>query len=188
MGPGRGRQRGPWGGPPWGQFGMGEGPGFRWKLFDRGDLKYVILRLLKGRPMHGYEVMRALEAESGGCYRASAGSVYPTLQMLEDQGFVVATDDEGKKVYRITDAGLRHLEENRDIVDEISDRVSDFTSNLFRDDMRELGRSFSRFAQVAFERSVKWPGDPQVIRQIREIIERATHDLEAVRPERPQEG
>ena len=124
MGPGRGR--GPWGGPPWANWGFGEGgPGFKWKFFDRGDLKFVILRLLRDKPMHGYEVMRALEEESGGCYRASAGSVYPTLQLLEDQGYIKANERDGKKVYEITDAGRKHLDANSDIVDEISERVSD---------------------------------------------------------------
>jgi DNA-binding PadR family transcriptional regulator len=184
---GRGKSGGgPWGfGAPWGNWAGGEsGPGFRWKFFDRGDLKYVILRLLREKPMHGYEVMRALEEQSGGCYRASAGSVYPTLQMLEDQGYVSSRDDAGKKVYEITEAGRKHLDENSDVVDEITDRVSDFTNRYFRTEMRDLGRSFTRFAQVAFERSVKWPGDPDVVQQIKEIIERATHDLEAVRPRR----
>jgi hypothetical protein len=54
--------------------------------------------------------------------------------------------------------------------------------------MRDLGRSFSRFAQVAFERTVKWPGDPDVVQQIKDIIERATHDLEGVRPKRSGES
>src|SRR5438046_2756493 len=92
---------GDWAG--WGMWGKSGGPGFKWRFFDRGDLKYVILRMLKTKPMHGYEVMRALEEESGGWYKASAGSVYPTLQMLEDQGYVSALDQDGKKVYTITD-------------------------------------------------------------------------------------
>ncbi|HEY0672606.1 MAG TPA: PadR family transcriptional regulator [Longimicrobiales bacterium] len=186
MGPGRGR--GGWGGPPWSNWGFGEaGPGFKWKFFDRGDLKFVILRLLRNKPMHGYEVMRALEEESGGCYRASAGSVYPTLQLLEDQGFIKAVEKDGKKVYEITDAGRQHLDANSDVVDEISERVADFTNRYFRTEMRDLGRSFSRFAQVAFERTVKWPGDEDVVNQIKEIIDRATHDLEGVRPRRNPE-
>jgi DNA-binding PadR family transcriptional regulator len=172
-----------WGG--WGAWGTSpEGPGFKWRFFDRGDLKYVILRILTKKPMHGYEVMRALEEESGGWYKASAGSVYPTLQMLEDQGFVTATPEDGKKVYAITEEGRKHLADNSDVVDEIVDRVSDFTSRYFRTEMRELTKSFSRFAQVTFERTVKWPGDADVIAQIKEILERATHDMEAVRPRR----
>src|SRR5262245_42564328 len=173
---------GGWGG--WGAWGGGgpEGPGFKWRFFDRGDLKYVILRMLKTKPMHGYEVMRALEEESGGWYKASPGSVYPTLQMLEDQGFVSAREEDGKKVYSITEDGKKHLEENSHVVDEIVDRVADFTNRYFRTEMADLTKSFSRLAQVTFERTVKWPGDADVIAQVKEILQRATHDMEAVRP------
>ena len=182
MGP-RGRG-GNWGFGPWG-FGAGcepEGPGFRWRFYDRGDLKYVILRLLKDKPMHGYEVMRALEDESGGWYRASAGSVYPTLQMLEDQGLVSSHDDAGKKVYTLTDAGRAYLQEHSSVVDEIVDRVADFTSGPFRAGMGDLTRSFTRMAQVTFEKAVKWRGDEDVMKQVKEILDRAVHEMEGVRP------
>ena len=134
--------------------------------------------------MHGYEVMRALEEESGGWYRASAGSVYPTLQMLEDQGQVASQDQDGKKVYSITDAGRKYLDENRDVVDDIVDRVSDFTSGIFREGMSDLPRSFARLANVTFERAVRHRGNQEVIAKMKEIIERAVHDLEGLRPSR----
>ena len=63
--------------------------------------------------MHGYEMMKALEEKSGGFYSPSAGSVYPTLQMLEDRGFVTVKDVEGKKVYTITDEGRALLAERQ---------------------------------------------------------------------------
>lgn len=189
-----GRRHDGWGGFGWGDLGWGgrgtagrRGPGFRWQFFDRGDLKYVILRLLRDRPMHGYDVMRALEEESGGCYRASAGSVYPTLQMLEDQGFVRAEERDGKKVYSITDAGRAHLEENRDTVDEIFDRVAGFARQFTRAETGDLTRTFARLAQATFERTVKYPGDATVVRRLKEILERALHDVEGVRPQSPAE-
>jgi DNA-binding PadR family transcriptional regulator len=163
------------------------GPGFRWRFFDRGDLKFVILRLLRDRPMHGYDVMRALEEESGGCYRASAGSVYPTLQLLEDQGLVRSEEREGKKVYVITDAGRAHLEENRDVVDEIFERVSTFAQQFVRAEAGELTRSFTRLAQATFERAVKYPGDVDVLKNLKDILDRALHDVEGVRPPRAAE-
>ena len=61
--------------------------------------------------MHGYEMMKALEEKSGGFYTPSAGSIYPTLQMLEDRGFVTVKEVEGKKVYSITDTGRGLLAE-----------------------------------------------------------------------------
>ena len=170
---------GPWGGPPPG------GPGFRWRYYDRGDLKFEILRLLRERPMHGYEVMRALEEASGGCYKASAGSVYPTLQMLEDQGFVVAEEKEGKKVYSVTDAGRAHLEENRDVVEDIAERVSSFTDRFVRAETGELTRTFARLAQATFERAVRHAGDDALLAEMKAILERALHDIEGVRGRKP---
>jgi DNA-binding PadR family transcriptional regulator len=181
----RGHGWGPWGfgfmGGGWGP----KGPGLRWRFYDRGDLKFVILRLLREKPMHGYEVMRALEEGSGGWYRASPGSVYPTLQMLEDQGYVRGEERNGKKVYEITDAGREYLREHSEVVDEIRERVADFTSSEFRSQMGGLARSFTRLTQTAAERAFKWPNDPDVAAQIREILDRATHELEGVRPKTP---
>ena len=168
-------------GPKGFSFGSG-GRGFRFRVFDRGDLKYIILRLLSKKPMHGYEVMRALEEESCGCYTASPGSVYPTLQMLEDQGYVVCEEKEGKKVYSITDEGRAFLEDNGDIVDEILDRISDFTDRFFMSEMRDLTKSFRRLSQATFERGVSWSETPEDLQRVIEILDRATEDIEKIRP------
>ena len=90
----------------WNAFAFGFGPrglwggprGRRRQWFESGDMKYVILKLLKDKPRHGYEVMKELEDQMHGCYSPSPGTVYPTLQWLEDEGLVVAKDAEGKKV------------------------------------------------------------------------------------------
>jgi DNA-binding PadR family transcriptional regulator len=174
-------RHGPFDGWGFGGFGAGGGRS-RWRMYDRGDLKYVILKLLRGRPMHGYEVMRALEEQSAGCYRASPGTVYPTLQMLEDQGYVRVVEEGGRRVYHITDEGQAHLDQNRDMVDDITDRVSEFTSRFFRAEMGDLAGRFARLAQVTFELMVKWPGDEATAARAKEIIERALRDMEAVRP------
>lgn len=76
----------------------------------RGDMKFLLLEVLKEGPRHGYEIISELEQRFRG-YRPSPGSVYPTLQMLEEGGFVTGEEVDGKKVYTITDAGLKLLEE-----------------------------------------------------------------------------
>ena len=162
-------------------FGTGR-RGLGFKVFDRGDLKYMILKLLSKKPMHGYEVMRALEEESCGCYTASAGSVYPTLQMLEDQGYVVCEETEGKKVYSITDEGREFLEENGDLVNDILDRVSEFTDRFFRTEMKDLTGSFRRLAQVTFERGIRWAETPEELQKMIEILERAIREVEDIKP------
>ena len=87
------------------------GPGMGPRMFGRGDLKYALLELLRERPKHGYEMIKDLEDRAGGFYTPSAGAVYPTLQLLEDRGWVTSESVEGKRVYTITDAGKQALVE-----------------------------------------------------------------------------
>jgi DNA-binding PadR family transcriptional regulator len=80
----------------------------------RGDVRSAILTLLGEKPMHGYEMIQHLEDRTGGRWRPSAGSIYPTLQLLEDEGLVRAEDVEGKRVFDLTDAGRERLAERGD--------------------------------------------------------------------------
>ena len=79
----------------------------------RGDVRTGLLSLLSDKPMHGYDLIRELEERSGGAWRPSPGSIYPTLQLLEDEGLVTSEEQDGKRVYTITDAGRAELEERR---------------------------------------------------------------------------
>ena len=151
----------------------------RWKWFERGDLKFAILGLIEQKPMHGYEVMQALEEQSAGCYRASPGSVYPTLQLLDDQGLVTARDHGGKKIYSITDAGRAYLDENRDHVNHIFERVSQFSDRLFGGNVAELSRKFSHLARTTFQSALGWIDDERLFKDMRGILDRAVKDMDA---------
>jgi DNA-binding PadR family transcriptional regulator len=155
----------------------------KWKIFERGDLKFVILRLISESPMHGYEVMKALEEESKGYYRPSPGSVYPTLQMLDDEGYVSVEEKDSKKIYSITTEGVAYLKENEDVVDDVFERVENFTDRFFGRDMKELSRSFSRLAQLTFDQAFQWGAEPEDMARMREILERAVDEMEAHRKE-----
>jgi DNA-binding PadR family transcriptional regulator len=97
----RGR-RGPWGPPFGGHWRDHRRHGGRAR---RGDVRAAILALLAERPMHGYEVIRELSERTGGMWEPSPGSIYPTLQLLEDEGLVSVEESEGRKQYRLTDQG-----------------------------------------------------------------------------------
>jgi DNA-binding PadR family transcriptional regulator len=84
-------------------FGRG-GPG---PIVRRGEIRTMILAALKEKPMHGYEVIQKLEEESGGRWRPSAGSVYPTLQQLADEGLVTSDEVDGRRTYTLTDEGRK---------------------------------------------------------------------------------
>lgn len=73
----------------------------------RGDMRLIILHVLKDQSMHGYEVIRHLEEKSHGLWRPSPGSIYPTLQMLEEEGLVESSEIDGKRVYKITETGRK---------------------------------------------------------------------------------
>jgi DNA-binding PadR family transcriptional regulator len=84
----------------------GFGPfGGRGRMARRGDVRTAILALLAEKPMHGYQVIQELEARSGGRWRPSAGSIYPTLQQLEDEGLVRSEEIDGRRVFSLTEAG-----------------------------------------------------------------------------------
>lgn len=99
----RAPHHGPDGLPPTGGM-FGRGRGGR-RAIRRGEIRPMILAALTARPMHGYEVIQELEAQSGGRWRPSAGSVYPTLQQLADEGLVTSEEIEGRRTYTLTDAG-----------------------------------------------------------------------------------
>ncbi|MFI5687029.1 PadR family transcriptional regulator [Streptomyces sp. NPDC051636] len=99
---------GPGFGPgPWGPRGRG-GPRGRAR---RGDVRASILALLKDRPMHGYEMIQEIAERSGGAWKPSPGSVYPTLQLLEDEGLIASESEGGKKLFALTDEGRAAAEE-----------------------------------------------------------------------------
>jgi DNA-binding PadR family transcriptional regulator len=77
----------------------------------RGEVRPLILAALTRKPMHGYEVIQELERESGGRWRPSAGSVYPTLQQLADEGLVTSREEDGRRTYELTDAGRAAAQE-----------------------------------------------------------------------------
>jgi len=76
-------------------------------------VRTAVLAVLADAPLHGYDVIRELEKRSGGAWSPSPGSVYPTLQMLEDEGLVTSEQQDGKKVYSLTEAGREELDERR---------------------------------------------------------------------------
>ena len=71
----------------------------------RGDVRQSVLALLREQPMHGYQLITEIEQRSGGAWRPSPGSVYPTLQLLADEGLIVAEETDGRKVWSLTDSG-----------------------------------------------------------------------------------
>jgi DNA-binding PadR family transcriptional regulator len=165
-----GGRHGPWGGPRGGRR--------RQQMFESGEMKFVILRLLKEKPRHGYEVIKALEEKLAGYYTPSAGTVYPTLQLLEDEGYVRVVEANGKKVYHITPEGEAFLETNRDAIEDIFDRVRDTVRDFAGGPMGDLHQAFARVAGVTYKRAWRWGAGHPAVPRITEILKRTADQIE----------
>lgn len=146
-------QRGGWQRGPWGGFGPG-GPPFGGRggpRVRRGDVRAAILALLTERPMHGYEMIQELKARTNGVWRPSAGSIYPTLQLLEDEGLVTGEESGGKRRFSLTDAGREEAKTlARPPWEEVTDEDEGHTSNL-RDSAFQLGAAIIQVARTGSE-------------------------------------
>jgi len=108
-----------------GRHGMGGGDMIRaGRMLATGDLRLIALALIAEQPRHGYEIIKLLEDKTAGWYSPSPGIVYPTLTYLEEAGQLTAQADGTKKLYTITEEGRAHLEENRDFVDAVLERMT----------------------------------------------------------------
>jgi DNA-binding PadR family transcriptional regulator len=126
--------RGPFGpGEGWGGKHGGGGDFMRaGRMMAQGDLRLIALALIAEQPRHGYEIIKLLEDKTADWYSPSPGIVYPTLTYLEEAGYVTAQAEGAKKLYTITDEGQAHLDENRDFVDAVLERLSAFGERVTR--------------------------------------------------------
>lgn len=134
----------------------------------RGDIKFHLLEILKETPRHGYEIISELEKQSGG-YRPSPGSVYPTLQMLEEGGYLTSEQIESKKVYTITIEGLKLLEERGE---------TRFEANPQMEQAFEVRKSLMKLGAAVMD-GVR-DGDEETVRRIAEIVNQARRDVYSI--------
>jgi DNA-binding PadR family transcriptional regulator len=166
---GRGdRHWGPPGPAPW-MFKMRHGGRRR-----RGDVRAAILALLDERPMHGYEMIQELEERSDGMWRPSAGSIYPTLQLLEDEGLIVGEEHEGKRRFTLTEAG-REAAAKRS-----GDRPPPWeqAAEGAGDERQELFASIKQFAPAVVQ--IAQVGTPDQAQRAKAILDDARKKLYAI--------
>ena len=161
----------------WGGSGFMAGSG---RFFGAGEVRLALLSLLADEPMHGYELMKRLEERSGGLYRASAGTVYPTLQQLEDEGMIVAETRDGRKVYRLTEAGRRELDARRESIDQIWRRARGWHEWrwAFNPEAAEIIGPAERLVKAAFRAVAGERATASGIERVREILLRALREVE----------
>lgn len=149
-----------------GMGGMGGG------RMARGDVRAAVLSLLAEEPMHGYQIIHEIEERSGGAWKPSPGSVYPTLQMLADEGLISATEAAGKKTYSLTDAG-------RAEVDAAEAKPAPWQSFAAQDTRTsDLPKSGMKLAQAAAQ--VGRGGSPEQVRRAVEVLDEARRKLYSI--------
>ena len=186
-GPGFGR--GPWGpgeggrghgrggpGRGWMPRGFAFGPG-RGAMVRRGDVRTAILTLLAEEPMHGYQMIQRLGERSGGMWRPSAGSVYPTLQQLEDEGLVAGEERDGRKVYALTEDGRKVAQESAGNAAPWEMPGADEATSLYGQ-FRPLAAAVAQVSQV---------GSPETVAKAQAILIAARRSLYRLLAEDPEQ-
>jgi DNA-binding PadR family transcriptional regulator len=151
--------------PPWSRRG---------RFFGAGEVRIAILSLLSEKPRHGYDLMKELETRSGGSYRVSAGTMYPALQQMEDEGMIVSETKDGKRVYQLTELGREELQRESATAEDIWRRTSDWG------DWGEwiVGSPLGPLMKATFRAMKHATRDPQLRKRVEEILDRARRDLE----------
>ena len=168
-----------------GFHGRGHGPGFgrsrqrrAERVFDQGDLRFVILKLISEAPRHGYEIIKEIEEKVGGAYSPSPGVIYPTLTLLEELGYVTVESAEGgKKLYRITEAGQAELADKKPMVDAIFARMSDLHQR-FEGPSPRIFRAMQNLGNAIGTRMRAGPVDPEQLDALVAAIDEAARKVE----------
>lgn len=151
------------------------------RVFHKGDFKYLILDLLKDKPRHGYEIIRELEERFGGFYAPSPGAVYPTLQWLEEMGYVTVMPQDGKKIYTITDTGLAFMADKEKETEEVKKQMKTWWGNWsseFRDEMRDVMHSLGDLGRMIGQKT-RQTGQEK-LPQVKEILANAQKEIERI--------
>ncbi len=146
--------------------------------FHKGDLKYIILDLLKDKPRHGYDIIRELEEQSFGFYKPSPGVVYPTLQMLEEMGYAFSVEQEGKKVYTITEDGRQFLAKQKGVANGVRSKMKRGWS------FKNIGRMVMVMKEYhdlegLLQRGFR-SGDADKAQRVRDVLTQAYESIESI--------
>lgn len=150
----------------------------RSRMFEQGDLRYVILKLLSQKPAHGYEIIKSVEQLFGGGYAPSPGIVYPTLTLLEEQGFIEVVESIGaRKLYGLTEAGVAELERSQRDVERVFGRMHEHRQRYGGGPAPEIRRAMENL-HAALHLRLERPDADEQVRQITAILDGAARAIE----------
>ncbi len=175
--PMHGMRHGPFGG------GRGEGPrghgGRRQRMFDAGELRLVLLKLIEEQPRHGYDLIREIENRTGGAYAPSPGVVYPTMTLLLDMGLAEEEASEGpRKLMTITEDGKAHLAERADEVEAAMARLAALAKVTERTDAAPIRRAMQNLKTALQDRLSQNGVTRETQLEVARIIDEAASKIE----------
>lgn len=156
-----------------------EGRGPRRRMFDSGELRLVLLKLIADEPRHGYDLIRQIEELTGGAYAPSPGVIYPTLTLLGDMGQIEAQESDGaKKLFAITSEGQAELDANKDAIDALIARLSAVGEERQRTDSASVRRAMGNLRQVLLNRLGRRDIDADTLHAVVALIDEAAQKIE----------
>ena len=141
-------------------------------------MKLVILKLLSEQPSYGYQLIKTMEQRLGGGYSPSAGVIYPTLTMLEEEGLAASSAENNKKVYSLTSEGIEYLEANKERVGELFERLEETGRGFERGRSPEIMKAFMNLRGAVGARVSRENIKPEQIRKITEAINAAAKAID----------
>jgi DNA-binding PadR family transcriptional regulator len=164
-----------------GERGERMGRGGRRRMFDGGELRLVLLKLVSDGPRHGYDLIREIEALSGGAYAPSPGVVYPTLTLLWDMGLITEGEADGtRRRFAITEAGVAHLAEQADAVAAAFAKLTALNAQSERTDGRQVRRALGNLREAI---EIRLGGDAvsqETLHAVTALIDEAAQKIERV--------
>jgi DNA-binding PadR family transcriptional regulator len=152
------------------------------RMFESGELRLVLLKLLAEDPRHGYDLIRAIEELTGGEYAPSPGVVYPTLTLLQDMGLIEEAAEEGpRKRFQVTDEGREHLEEKSEEVEALFDRLKEFAPKDSHGGGATLGRGIQNLMAAVRNRVSRVGWDEDLTHEITAILDEAAQRIERLK-------
>lgn len=152
------------------------------RMFESGELRLVLLKLIADEPRHGYDLIRAIEDLTGGEYAPSPGVVYPTLTLLQDMGFIEeATGGGARKPFQATDEGREHLEQNAVDVEELFERLEETGSHRRRGHRPEMGRAVANLMTALKNRIAHEGWNEELLNEVVDILDEAAQRIERIK-------
>jgi DNA-binding PadR family transcriptional regulator len=149
-------------------------------MFDAGDVKLVILKLLSEQPSYGYQLIKMMQQRLAGGYTPSAGVIYPTLTMLEEQGLATASSETNRKVYAVTPEGLEYLRTHKGRIEELFERLEEAGRGFERGRSPELMKAFHNLRGAVHARMSRDSVTSEQILKIAEAINAATKAIDEI--------